>query len=319
MTEKTDVTDTPVDVVVEEPTPTEVPVADTLPPIPPAKKDAGQQIKDMGKKVPLGPGNFWNNMLSTVLLLVFITAAFSYLTDTTVKPTELSISEVVAQVKNGEVKEIIVRGAKLDVSYNDETKVHAEAKRETDAAVSETLKNLGVSDDQLSKIKIDVQRETGFTYWFGQFAPFLFPLIFLGVIIWFLTRSVKGAGMQALSFGSSKARMIDPNDTSKKVTFKDVAGAKEAKQELEEIVDFLKNPKKFLDIGAEIPKGVMMMGAPGTGKTLLARAVAGEAGVPFYSISGSEFVEMFVGVGASRVRDLFQMAKKSAPSIIFVD
>ena len=153
----------------------------------------------------------------------------------------------------------------------------------------------------------------------GQFAPFLFPLIFLGIIIWFLTRSVKGAGMQALSFGSSKARFIDPNDTSKKVTFKDVAGAKEAKQELEEIVDFLKNPKKFLDIGAEIPKGVMMMGAPGTGKTLLARAVAGEAGVPFYSISGSEFVEMFVGVGASRVRDLFQMAKKSAPSIIFVD
>jgi cell division protease FtsH len=132
-------------------------------------------------------------------------------------------------------------------------------------------------------------------------------------------RSVKGAGMQALNFGNSKARMIDPNDQSQKVTFKDVAGAKEAKQELEEIVDFLKNPKKFLEIGAEIPKGVMMMGAPGTGKTLLARAVAGEAGVPFFSISGSEFVEMFVGVGASRVRDLFSMAKKAAPAIIFVD
>jgi len=139
------------------------------------------------------------------------------------------------------------------------------------------------------------------------------------VIIWFFTRSVKGAGMQALNFGSSKARMIDPNDTNQKVTFKDVAGAKEAKQELEEIIDFLRNPKKFLDIGAEIPKGVMMMGAPGTGKTLLARAVAGEAGVPFFTISGSEFVEMFVGVGASRVRDLFSMAKKAAPSIIFVD
>jgi cell division protease FtsH len=125
--------------------------------------------------------------------------------------------------------------------------------------------------------------------------------------------------MQALNFGSSKARIIDPNDQSQKVTFKDVAGAKEAKQELEEIVDFLKNPKKFLDIGAAIPKGVMMMGAPGTGKTLLARAVAGEAGVPFFSISGSEFVEMFVGVGASRVRDLFQMAKRAAPAIIFVD
>ncbi|MCA9356569.1 AAA family ATPase, partial [Candidatus Nomurabacteria bacterium] len=164
------------------------------------------------------------------------------------------------------------------------------AKKEDDAAVTETLTALGVTTEKLNAVKIDVQNETGFAYWLSTFAPFLFPIIFLGVIIWFFTRSVKGAGMQAMSFGTSKARVIDPNDQSQKVTFKDVAGAKEAKQELEEIVDFLKNPKKFLDIGAEIPKGVMMMGAPGTGKTLLARAVAGEAGVPFYSISGSEFV-----------------------------
>ena len=278
-----------------------------------------EQIRNMRKHVPVGPGNFWNNMLSTILLLIFVTVAFSYLTDSNVKPTELSISEVVSQVKNGEVKGIIVRGSKLEISYNDETKVAGEAKRETDASVSESLTNLGVSSEQLAKVKIDVQRETGFSYWLGQFAPYLFPLIFIGLVIWFFSRSVKGAGMQALNFGNSKARMIDPNDKNQKVTFKDVAGAKEAKQELEEIVDFLKNPKKFLDIGAEIPKGVMMMGAPGTGKTLLARAVAGEAGVPFYSISGSEFVEMFVGVGASRVRDLFQIAKKSAPSIIFID
>ncbi len=312
--------------IIEETTPETVvvPPPAEVPPVASENGDkksnaARDRLRQVGKNMPVGPGNFWNNMLSTVLLLVFITAAFSYLTDTTVKPTELSISEVVFQVKNGEVKEIIVRGSKLEVAYTDETKVKGEAKRETDASVSESLTNLGVSAEQLGAIKIDVQRETGFNYWLGQFAPFLFPLLFLGIIIWFLTRSVKGAGMQALSFGNSKARMIDPNDTSKKVTFKDVAGAKEAKQELEEIVDFLKNPKKFLDIGAEIPKGVMMMGAPGTGKTLLARAVAGEAGVPFYSISGSEFVEMFVGVGASRVRDLFQMAKKSAPSIIFVD
>ena len=134
-----------------------------------------------------------------------------------------------------------------------------------------------------------------------------------------MTRQVKGAGAQAFTFGQSKARMIDPNDPSQKVTFKDVAGAKEAKEELSEIVDFLKNPKKFLEIGARIPKGILLMGAPGTGKTLLARAVAGEAGVAFFSISGSEFVEMFVGVGASRVRDLFMMAKKNSPAIIFVD
>jgi cell division protease FtsH len=271
------------------------------------------------KRLPVGPGNFWNNMLSTLLLLIFVTAVFSYLTETKVEPKELTITDVVGQVKAGEVKTIVVRGATLEVTYKDETRTSGEAKREVDASITESLTNLGVTTEQLAEITIDVQRETGFMYWFAQFAPFLFPLLLLGVIIWFFTRSVKGAGMQALNFGSSKARMIDPNDTNQKVTFKDVAGAKEAKQELEEIVDFLKNPKKFLDIGAEIPKGVMMMGAPGTGKTLLARAVAGEAGVPFFSISGSEFVEMFVGVGASRVRDLFNMAKKAAPAIIFVD
>ena len=164
-----------------------------------------------------------------------------------------------------------------------------------------------------------MQEESGFKYWVSTLLPFVFPIILLGLIVFFFSRSVRGVGMQALNFGSSKARMIDPADEAQKITFKDVAGAKEAKQELEEIVDFLKNPKKFIDIGAAIPKGVMMMGAPGTGKTLLARAIAGEAGVPFFSISGSEFVEMFVGVGASRVRDLFTTAKKMAPAIIFID
>ncbi|MFM2424076.1 MAG: cell division protein FtsH, cell division protease FtsH [Candidatus Parcubacteria bacterium] len=287
--------------------------------VPKTKKAPRTPMEKIRQQMPVGPGNFWNNILTTVMFLVLIMAAFSYLTETQTVPEELTLSQVVEQVKKGEVKEIIVRGTTLEVAYTDETRNKGEAKRETDAAVSETLTNLGATSEQLAAVTIDVQRETGFGYWLSVFAPFLFPLIFLGVIIWFLTRSVKGAGMQALSFGNSKARMIDPNDTSKKVTFKDVAGAKEAKQELEEIVDFLKNPKKFLDIGAEIPKGVMMMGAPGTGKTLLARAVAGEAGVPFFSISGSEFVEMFVGVGASRVRDLFQTAKKNAPAIIFVD
>lgn len=283
------------------------------------KVGGGTSMDKLREQVPIGPGNFWNNMLTTVLLLVMVTMAFSYLTENKQEPEELSISEVVGQVKAGEVAGIVVRGSKLEIEYTDETRNKGEAKRETDASVSESLTNLGVTTEQLSGIEIDVQRETGFGYWLKQFAPFIFPIIFLILIIWFFSRSVKGAGMQALNFGNSKARMIDPNDVSQKVTFKDVAGAKEAKQELEEIVDFLKNPKKFLDIGAEIPKGVMMMGAPGTGKTLLARAVAGEAGVPFYSISGSEFVEMFVGVGASRVRDLFANAKKTAPSIIFVD
>ncbi len=271
------------------------------------------------EKMPIGPGNFWNNILSTVLFLIALTFVYSYLTEGQVKPTELSISQVAEEVKAGEVREIVVQGSKLHIKYTDETKTEGVSKKENDAAVTESLANLGVTVEQISRVAINIENETGFRFWFANLAPFLFPLILLGVIIWFFTRSVKGAGMQAMSFGSSKARVIYPDDTTQKVTFKDVAGAKEAKQELEEIVDFLKNPKKFLDIGAQIPKGVMMMGAPGTGKTLLARAVAGEAGVPFFSISGSEFVEMFVGVGASRVRDLFNMAKKAAPAIIFVD
>jgi cell division protease FtsH len=282
------------------------------------KKRPKRNIK-MPDKMPVGPGNFWNNVLSTVLLLVALTFLYSYVSDTAVTPEEISVSQIAERVKAGEVKQIVVKGSRLEVFYIDETRTQSESKKENDAAITETLTNLGVSTEQISKMSISVEDETGFRFWLSNLAPFLFPLILLGFIIWFFTRSVKGAGMQALNFGSSKARVIYPDDHTQKVTFKDVAGAKEAKQELEEIVDFLKNPKKFLDIGAQIPKGVMMMGAPGTGKTLLARAVAGEAGVPFFSISGSEFVEMFVGVGASRVRDLFQMAKKAAPSIIFVD
>lgn len=283
------------------------------------KKNAKRRTSRLPEKMPVGPGNFWNNVLSAVLFLVVLSFVYAQLTDSAEKPEEYSISQLAEQIKRDEVNEIVVKGSALEISYKDETRTAGLSKKENDAAVTETLVNLGVTTEEIARVAIKVEQESGFRYWFSNLAPFLFPLVLLGVIIWFFTRSVRGAGMQALNFGSSKARMIDPNDQTQKVTFKDVAGAKEAKQELEEIVDFLKNPKKFLDIGAQIPKGVMMMGAPGTGKTLLARAVAGEAGVPFFSISGSEFVEMFVGVGASRVRDLFQLAKKAAPSIIFVD
>lgn len=287
----------------------------------PIKKAEGTKEEKAKKRkvLPVGPGNFWNNILSTVLFLIALTFIYSALIGQVHKPDEFSVSQIAEQVKKGEVKEIVVRGNSLEAHYVDETRAQGVSKKENDAAITETLTNLGVTTDQISKVVINVQGETGLKYWISNLVPFLFPFMMLGFIVWFFGRSIRGAGMQALNFGSSNARIIDPNDTTQKVTFKDVAGAKEAKQELEEIVDFLKNPKKFLDIGAQIPKGVMMMGAPGTGKTLLARAVAGEAGVPFYSISGSEFVEMFVGVGASRVRDLFSMAKKAAPAIIFVD
>ncbi len=269
--------------------------------------------------IPLGPGQFWNNLLTTIVLLLVLTTAYSFLSERSTTKDEVALSALAEQVKKGEVKTITLRGNILEIAYKDEARKMGESKKESDAALTDTLSNYGVSGDQLSGLTIEVKDQTGLRFWLLTLAPFLFPLILLGVLAWFFLRQVKGAGMQALNFGMSKARIIDPNDQSQKVTFKDVAGAKEAKEELKEIVDFLKNPKKFLDIGAQIPKGVLLMGAPGTGKTLLARAVAGEAGVPFFSISGSEFVEMFVGVGASRVRDLFRMAKKAAPSIIFVD
>ncbi len=241
------------------------------------KNDADQGIPHTEKapkmklsnKLPVGPGNFWNNILSTVLFLIALTFVYSYATNNAKKPEEFSISQVAEQVKRDEVKEIVVKGTSLQIKYKDETRTEGISKKENDAAVTETLTNLGVTIDQISKVLINVQNESGFSYWLSNLAPFIFPLVLLGFIIWFFTRSVKGAGMQALNFGSSKARIIDPNDQSQKVTFKDVAGAKEAKQELEEIVDFLKNPKKFLDIGAQIPKGVMMMGAPGTGKCIV--------------------------------------------------
>lgn len=147
-------------------------------------------LKEAGEKIHIGPGNFWNNILSTVLLLIFVTAAYSYIVDRQVEPTELSVSEVVQQVKAGEVSEIIIRGSQLEVVYTDETRVHGTAKKERDAAITETLAALGVTSDQLNSVKIDVQNETGFTYWLGNVAPFLFPILFLGVVIWFFTRSV---------------------------------------------------------------------------------------------------------------------------------
>lgn len=276
-------------------------------------------IKGKGKGGRRGPsGVGFVNMLAIALFTLFlVTSIYSSIIGMQTVSDKVAISDLARDVVAGRVTSITVHGDDLTAEYKDSLK--KSAKKETDSSVTETLSRYGVTASQLGAVKITVEGPSGFWYWLDAVAPFLVPFIFLGVIIWFLTRQVRGAGMQAMSFGQSKARVIMPDDTKQKVTFKDVAGAKEAKQELAEIVDFLKNPKKFLEIGAVIPKGILLMGAPGTGKTLLARAVAGEAGVAFFSISGSEFVEMFVGVGASRVRDLFAMAKKAAPAIIFVD
>ncbi|OGI60256.1 cell division protein FtsH [Candidatus Nomurabacteria bacterium RIFCSPHIGHO2_01_FULL_38_19] len=248
---------------------------------------------------------------------MLITALYLVISGDRKTTPEIPISDLAKSVSVGEVKKIVVEGDKLSITFtNDEVKT---AKKEIGSTLSQTLFNYGVGNDALAKTEIQIKDETGFTFWLLNVLPFLLPILFILLFFWYISRQMKGAGIQALSFGQSKARITDPNDKSNRVTFKDVAGCKEAKEELKEIVDFLKSPKKFLDIGARIPKGVILTGAPGTGKTLLARAVAGEASVPFFHLSGSEFVEMFVGVGASRVRDLFKMAKKAAPAIIFVD
>ena len=275
-------------------------------------KKAAKKKKQMPQ-----PPSFATNFLTGFIAILFLITLYTVLVGETNRPEEVPLSQVAQDVTAGLVETITVQGDNLTILYADETE--RRSKKEVGTAITDTLGNYGVTSEGLANITIDIQNQTGFGFWFMTLGPFLIPLLLFIALFWFLSRQIRGAGMQALSFGQSKARIIDPGDKNQRVTFKDVAGAKEAKEELVEVVDFLKNPKKFLEIGARIPKGMLLMGAPGTGKTLLARAVAGEAGVPFFSISGSEFVEMFVGVGASRVRDLFKMAKQMAPAIIFVD
>lgn len=269
--------------------------------------------KGKGKK----EGSFTGNLMGTVLIFMLITAVYLSFTGDGTEPEKISISQLAKDVSALQVKKIVLEGEDISATYqNDAVK---KAKKEVDASLTETLTNYGVTKESLNATEIEIKDESGLGYWLLNILPIALPVLFIVLFFYFMTRQVKGAGMQAFSFGQSKARITDPNDKNSRITFKDVAGAKEAKEELKEIVDFLKNPKKFLDIGARIPKGVMLTGSPGTGKTLLARAVAGEAGVPFFHLSGSEFVEMFVGVGASRVRDLFKMAKSASPAIVFVD
>ncbi len=261
--------------------------------------------------------SFSKNIVAAVLLLMCVAAAYSLLIGQFEQEQEIPISQLVSDINAGNVKSIKVSSDNLEIAFQDDS--IKKSKKEEGVALSQTLDNYGVDKGQLAKINLNVESQSGLAFWLGAILPFLLPIILIGFFFWMAAKQVKNTSMQAFSFGKSQARVIGPDDKKEKITFKDVAGVHEAKEELYEIVEFLKNPAKFLDIGARIPKGVLLMGAPGTGKTLLARAVAGEAGVPFFHMSGSEFVELFVGVGASRVRDLFKMAKKAAPAIIFID
>lgn len=231
------------------------------------------------------------------------------------KPERIALNQVAPKIIEGNVQKIELTDDILSITLQDNTVVTA--KKEPNSNAIETLKNLGVTTDHLQNITFEVKESPASNMFWGVIFPVIFPIIIISVLFLFFIRKLTAGANQAISFGKSNIRLF--TNLKEKISFKDVAGLKEPKQELEEVVDFLKNPKKYHNLGAKIPRGVLLMGPPGTGKTLLARAVAGEAGVPFFHISASEFVEMFVGVGASRTRDAFKTAKAAAPSILFID
>ncbi len=261
---------------------------------------------------------YGKNLLIFIVTFFVIAGLFSLYSTDVEKVEKISFSQLVSQINGEKIKEIEVEGEKVKIEMSDGKKEITQ--KEGGAALLESLTNFGVEQEKLRKVNIVVNDTSGSQFWLTVILPFLLPFLMIAFFIWFLMKQAQKGNSQAMGFGSSKARMLIPTkDGKNRITFDDVAGAKEAKEELHEIVEFLQNPKKFLKLGAKIPKGALLLGSPGTGKTLMAKAVAGEAGVPFFSISGSEFVEMFVGVGASRVRDLFKQAKKNAPAIVFID
>jgi cell division protease FtsH len=260
--------------------------------------------KPNGGKGGLSPMAIWAMIVLATIVILSIGAPKS-------QTKELSYSQFKTEVRNGNV---------LSAIFNDNsTTVIGAISNDQYGSTMEYRVNIVREDPTLMRLldeaKVDVKVHSSNTWLSNLFFTFLSPLVFVLFLYLFIYRGMKGFGKGAMSFGKSKARLSE----AEKTTFKDVAGNEEAKQEVQEIIDFLKNPKKYCDLGARLPKGVLLVGNPGTGKTLLARAIAGEAGVPFYSLCGSDFVEMFVGVGAARVRDLFEQGKKSAPCIMFLD
>ncbi len=264
-------------------------------------------LRPNAKRQPGGRGFKNFGFVALVVLVVLISYA-AYRQPSTLK--EIPLTQVIHQANDGQYKKIVVNGDELDITQKGQSKATLKSYKESNT----TLKQEGVN---YNKVEVSIKPPSSTGQIVSSLAINLIPVVLIGGLLYFALRSAQGQGNQALSFGKSRARLY--GNEKDKVSFKNVAGQAEAKQDLQEVVEFLKFPKKFASLGARIPKGVLLIGPPGTGKTMLARAVAGEAGVPFFSISGSEFVEMFVGVGASRVRDLFAKAKKNAPCIIFID
>ncbi len=259
--------------------------------------------------------NWTRNAFVYLLIIVALVALFlgvNPMTDS--GPKEMDMSTLADKITAGKVESIVIRDNDLVVTLTNDERYRS--RKDEGASLLETLLNLGVPSDKLHSVKISVAPPSQWGGWLTLLGTLL-PLLLVGALFFFLMRQAQGSNSQAMSFGKSRAKMMSGDKPT--ITFDDVAGADEAKEELQEVVEFLREPEKFASLGARIPKGVLMVGPPGTGKTLMAKAVAGEAGVPFFSISGSEFVEMFVGVGASRVRDLFEQAKRNSPCIVFID
>ena len=260
------------------------------------------------------------NFIFVILILLVVGGIFSLIYMPSEKINQISLSQLVTDINQDKVKKITIFGDSILITYNDNKT--ANSMKESNSVLPDLLTNLGVDKTKLQKVEISANlvQESIWSWLLPALIYGILPLLLIGFFLWTMLKQAKSGAGQVFDFTRSRAKIFgaDPNN-KEKVTFKDAAGLKEAKEELTEIVDFLKFPKKYLAMGAKIPRGVLLLGSAGVGKTLLARAVAGEANVPFFSISGSEFVEMFVGVGSARVRDLFSTAKKAAPSIIFID
>ena len=285
-----------------------------------ASKPRAYNANTRGRVPPRMDTKWLRNSFVYLIILVAIIALFFTVVQQggapDVKP--IALNDLAQRIKRNEIKSLEVTDDRVVAVAS--TPGSADQRLTTRVGpttnVLDAMRNFGVTPEQLASVQYTVKDPPQLSNWLGILVNLL-PLIFFGAILLFMMRQAQGSNNQALSFGKSRARMFMGNKPT--ITFQDVAGVEEAKQELQEVVEFLKYPEKFAALGARIPKGVLLVGPPGTGKTLLSRAVAGEAGVPFFSISGSEFVEMFVGVGASRVRDLFDQAKRNAPCIVFVD
>ena len=250
----------------------------------------------------------YKSILLWVMLIVLFVSLYQFVQRSNTDAREIDFSEFLAKVEKREVSSVVVKGLDYEGKYKDNTEFKTRGPAVMDSGLVDRMTK--------NEVQVRYEKDEQNSMWVTVLVQGV-PFIFLFVFFIFFMRQLQSGGGKAMSFGKSKAKLLSEHHN--KVTFADVAGIDEAKEELEEIISFLKDPKKFQKLGGRIPKGVLLMGSPGTGKTLMARAIAGEAGVPFFSISGSDFVEMFVGVGASRVRDLFEQGKKNAPCIIFID